>query len=226
MTGVPGAQDKKAGVPAYDPKAAVNYLVSNGFAAKDSTADKPKVDCDKLGQIKLTYSATAVNHARHQFIAGNFARVFGCPVVLDPVDATVFTSLTKDIKTNPLISRQGWIEDYPHPQNWLSVYWTCGGFAKRYGYCSKDFDALTAKADQELDLQKALALYGQAEDVLVNDVPSAFTNYDENLHMVKPWVIGPKDHTGSSDAEWAGEWGPVWMYDIDLSKVPASYPKQ
>jgi hypothetical protein len=43
---------------------------------------------------------------------------------------------------------------------------------------------------------------------------------------VKPWVIGPKDNTGSSDAEWAGEWGPVWKYDIDLTKVPATYPKQ
>ena len=165
--GVPGAQDTKPGVPAYDPKAAVKLLVDNGYAAADSTAEKPKVDCQKLGDIKMTYAATSVNHARHQFIAGNFASVFGCPITLDPVDATVFTSLTKKIETNPLISRQGWIEDYPHPQNWLSVYWTCAGFAKRYGYCSKDFDALTAKADQTLDLQAALVLYQQAEDLLV-----------------------------------------------------------
>jgi oligopeptide transport system substrate-binding protein len=224
--GVPGAQPDKPGVPAYDPKAAVQLLVDNGFAAADSKPDAPKVDCKKLGEIKMTYSATPVNHARHQFVAGNYARVFNCPIVLDPVDATVYTSLAKDIKTQPMISRQGWIEDYPHPQNWLSVYWTCNGFAKRYGYCSKDFDALTAKADQTLDLPAALKLYQQAEDILTQDVASAFIFYDENAYLVKPWVIGPKDHTGSSDAEWAGEWGPVWTYDIDLSKVPANYPKQ
>ena len=224
--GVPGAQPDKPGVPAYDPKAAVKYLCDAGFCTADSTPDKPVVDCKKLGDVKLTYAATPVNHARFQFMAGNLASVFKCPITLDPVDATVMTALTKNIATQPQISRQGWIEDYPHPQNWLSVYWTCNGFAKRYGYCSKDFDALTAKADQTLDLPTALKLYQQAEDVLTNDVPSAFYNYDENLYIIKPWVIGPKDHTGSSDAEWAGEWGPVWTYDIDLTKVPASYPKQ
>ncbi len=224
--GVPGAQDKKPGVPAYDPAAAVKLLVDNGYAAADSKPDAPKVDCKKLGEIKLTYPARPLDHARSQFIAGDYARVFGCPVILDPVDATVFTAMTKKIETQPLISRQGWIEDYPHPQNWLSVYWTCNAFAKRYGYCSKDFDALTAKADQELDFQKSLVLYGQAEDILTQDVPSAFAYYNEAIYLVRPWVIGPKDHTGSSDLEWAGEWGPVWTYDIDLSKVPANYPKQ
>jgi len=220
--GVPGSQSDKPGVPAYDPKAAVATLLKAGYG----TADGKKVDCAKLGDLKLTYAATPLNHARFQFIAGNLVSVFGCPVTLDPVDATVMTALTKKVETNPQISRQGWIEDYPHPQNWLSVYWVCGAFSKRYGYCNKDFDALTAKADQELDFQKSMALYQQAEDLLMTDVPAAFSNYTENLYLVKPWVVGPKDNTGSSDAEWAGEWGPVWTYDVDLSKVPASYPKQ
>ncbi len=224
--GVPGAQDTKPGVPGYDAKAAVKYLVDNGFAAADSTADKPKVDCKKLGDIKLTYGASALQHARFQFVAGNYARVFGCPITLDPVDATVATALTKSVDTNPMLTRAGWIQDYPHPQNWLSVYWTCSAFAKRYGYCNKEFDKLTQQADQTLDLPAALKLYGQAEDLLVQDVPSAFVYYNENIYLVKPWIIGPKDHTGSSDAEWAGEWGPVWTYDIDLTKVPATYPKQ
>ncbi len=224
--GVPGAQADKPGVPAFDAKNAMTLLTGAGYAASGSTATAPKVDCAKLGSLKLTYSATTVNHARFQYIAGNYAKVFGCPITLDPVDPTVYTSLTKDIKTQPLFSIQGWIEDYPHPQNWLSVYWVCGGFAKRYGYCNKDFDATTGKADQTLDLQAALKLYQQAEDILVKDVPSAFLFYSENLYLTKPWVIGPTDHTGSSDAEWAGEWGPVWTYDIDLSKVPSNYPKQ
>jgi oligopeptide transport system substrate-binding protein len=224
--GVPGSQEAKPGVPAFDAKAAVNYLVANGYAHKDSTADKPKVDCAKLGDIKLTYAATPLNHARFQFMAGTYVKIFGCPITLDPVDATVYTAMTKDVKTNPQIGRQGWIQDYPHPQNWLSVYWVCGAFSVRYGYCNKNFDALTAKADQELDFAKSLALYQQAEDLLLSDVPGAGANYTENLALVKPWVIGPKDNTGSSDAEWAGEWGPVWKYDIDLTKVPATYPKQ
>ncbi len=220
--GVPGAQDAKVGVPPYDTKVAFDTLVKAGFG----TADGKKIDCAKLGDLKLSYAATPLNHARFQFIAGNLVSVFACPITLDPVDATVLTAMTKKVETNPQISRQGWIQDYPHPQNWLSVYWVCNAFSARYGYCNKNFDALTAKADQELDFQKSLALYQQAEDLLMSDVPAAFSNYTENLYLVKPWLIGPKDNTGSSDAEWAGEWGPVWTYDVDLTKVPASYPKQ
>jgi oligopeptide transport system substrate-binding protein len=224
--GVPGSQPDKPGVPAYDPKAAVKYLVDNGYAAATSTAAAPKVDCAKLGEIKLTYGASPLNHARFQFMAGTYVKVFGCPITLEPLDATVVTAMTKKVETNPQIGRQGWIQDYPHPQNWLSVYWVCGAFSARYGYCNKNLDAMLAKADQELDFAKSLTLYQQAEDLLLADVPGAGANYTENLDLVKPWVIGPKDHTGSSDAEWAGEWGPVWTYDIDLTKVPATYPKQ
>ena len=45
---------------------------------------------------------------------------------------TTLISLTKDNATYPQMSIGGaWIQDYPDPQNWLSVYWTCDStFAK------------------------------------------------------------------------------------------------
>jgi len=220
--GVPGAQADKPGVPATDAAAAVQTLIKNGYG----TADGKKIDCAKLGELKITYGASAANHARFQFLAGNFVKVFNCAITLDPVDPTVATALTKDPKTNPQIARQGWIEDYPHPQNWLSVYWKCAAFAKRYGYCNKDLDALMAKADQTLDFDASIKLYQQAEDMLLADVPGAPMNYSENLYLIKPYLSGLKENPSSSDAEWAGEWGPVWNYTVDLTKVPDSYPKQ
>ncbi|MBI5653376.1 MAG: hypothetical protein HZC40_23460 [Chloroflexi bacterium] len=220
--GVPGAQPTVAGAPATDAAKAVETLIKNGYG----TADGKKVDCAKLGDLKITYAGTAANHARFQFVAGNFVRVFNCPITLEPVESTVMTALTKDPKTNPQISRQGWIQDYPHPQNWLSVYWKCDAFAKRYSYCNKDLDTLMGKADQTLDFAAAVILYQDAEAMLLGDVPGAPTNYTENLYLLKPYVIGPKDNQSSSDAEWIGEWGPVHTYDVDLSKVPDSYPKK
>jgi oligopeptide transport system substrate-binding protein len=224
--GVPGAQPDKPGVPSYDPKAAVLTLVNNGYAAKDSTADKPKVDCAKLGEIKLTFVASPLRHTRFQFLAGNFARVFNCPITLDPVDQAAYESLSRDIKTAPQIFHRVWVQDYPHPQNWLSLYWVCEPYFTypEYSYCNKDFDALVTKADQELDSKKSLELYQQAEDVLLKDVPAAFANYAENIYLVKPYVMGLKDHISPTDTEWPGEWGPVWTYDIDLSQVPTNYP--
>jgi hypothetical protein len=62
--------------------------------------------------------------------------------------------------------------------------------------------------------------------MLMVDLPGSPAYYNEALYLVKPWLIGLKDNTGSSDLEWAGEWGPVWTYDVDLTKVPADYPKK
>jgi ABC-type oligopeptide transport system substrate-binding subunit len=45
----------------------------------------------------------------------------------------------------------GWTQDYPDPQNWLSMAWTCDGglLAKPLGYCNPHFDALVMQADRE-----------------------------------------------------------------------------
>lgn len=224
--GVPGAQPEKPGVPAYDPKAAVKYLVDNGYAAKDSTPDKPKVDCEKLGTLKLTYSGSPLNTARNQWIAGNWAGVFGCPVTLDPVEPTAMGGLMKKAETRPKVTWQTWEQDYPHPQNWLSVYWMCGAFAARQGYCNKEFDRLVQQADRTIDFEQALALYRQAEDLLISDVPSVFAYNGENLRLVKPWVLGPKEFLSLENAGWAAGMLPYWSFDIDLFQVPAGYPKQ
>jgi oligopeptide transport system substrate-binding protein len=224
--GVPGAQPDKPGVPNTDEAAAVRTLADNGYGAADSTPENPKVDCQKLGELKLTYPASPVNHARYQFIAGNFVRVFGCPVALDPVDPTVFAALTKDVRTNPQISRQGWAEDYPHPQSWLSTYWVCGAFSKNYGYCNLKLDEMLAAADASTNFEQAIRLYQDAEDLLLSDVPAAFSNYDEYVYLVRPYVLGPTTYPGPGDAAWPGQYGPVWEYDVDLTAVPANYPKE
>lgn len=224
--GVPGAQADEPGVPDTDASAAVNTLVNNGYAAADSTADKPKVNCDKLGAIKFTYPDSPINKARVEYISANLQKVIGCPITPDPVQGTEFTSLTKDVTTNPQLSLQRWVEDYPHPQNWLSAYWACGAFSRRYGYCNLLMDQVLKVADSTTDIDQAVKLYGLAEDMLINDVPGAFFFNPDNLSLVKPYVIGPDTHLSSRDAGWPGQWGPVSEYSVDLKQVPASYPKQ
>jgi oligopeptide transport system substrate-binding protein len=223
---VPGNQSSEPGVPDSDASAAVNTLVNNGYAAKDSTAAKPKVDCAKLGEVKFTYPDSPINQKRAEYITNNLTKVIGCPITPEPISGTEFTSLTKDVRTNPQLSLQRWVQDYPHPQNWLTTYWACGAFSRRYGYCNLFLDQILKQADSTADLEKALALYEQAEDMLIQDVPGAFMYNPENLQLVKPYVFGPKDNLSSQDAGWAGQYGPVWQYDIDLAQVPASYPNK
>jgi hypothetical protein len=84
---------------------------------------------------------------------------------------------------------------------------------------------LTA-ADQTTDWEQAIKKYTVAEDLLLGDVPAIFAGYAENLFLVAPYLVGPAEHIGSSDGIWAGNYGPIVNYDIDLAHVPSDYPKQ
>jgi len=218
--GVPGNQADKPGVPAFDPQAAVKTLVDNGYG-KDG-----KVDCAKLGAIKFTYPDSPSNKLQVEFLAANLQKVLGCPITPDPVQPVQYTRLVREPKTSPQMTLRNWIEDFPHPQNWLSTYWTCGSLARRYGYCNVFLDQTLKQADAASDIEAAVKLYQQAEDYLVSDVPAAFLYNGVNLQLVKPYVFGPAQNESPRDAGWLGMWGPVVEYDIDLSKVPDTYPRQ
>ena len=40
---------------------------------------------------------------------------------LDPVEPKAYTALTKDPATTPQVFFLGWCQDYPDPQDWLSL---------------------------------------------------------------------------------------------------------
>lgn len=220
-SGVPGNQADKPGVPGYDPQAAVKTLTDNGYGTADG-----KVDCAKLGDLKFTYPDSPGSKLQVDALSRNLESVFGCKVTPEPVGPTEYTRRVRNFKTSPQMTLRSWIEDFPHPQNWLSTYWTCGSFAKRYGYCNVNLDQTLKLADAAADIEESVKLYQQAEEYLVSDVPGAFLYNGVNLQLMKPYVSGPSNYTSPRDAGWIGQWGPVMQYGIDLNKVPDTYPRQ
>lgn len=220
-SGVPGNQADKPGVPAYNAQAAVKTLTDNGYGTADG-----KVDCAKLGDLKFTYPDSPSAKLQVEALSKNLENVFGCKITPEPISPTEYTRRVRDFKTSPQMTIRGWIEDFPHPQNWLSTYWTCGSFAKRYGYCNVNLDQTLKLADAAASIEDAVKLYQQAEEYLVADVPGAFLYNGVNLQLMKPYVLGPSNYTSRRDAGWIGEWGPVTQYGIDLNQAPDTYPKQ
>lgn len=217
--GMPG-YDETATVPSYDPNAAVQTLINAGYG----TPDKKRVDCNKLGTVKLTYASTPKTQVLFQSIAGTLTRVFACPVTLDPVEANALPIIIRDPKTTPQVFLIPWEEEYPHPQDWLFLQ-TCNGvYATRIGYCNKDFDAALQAANQELDFDKSIAKYKAAQQIFVNDDAAAFLWNNDNASLVKPYVVGLTAHSSTGDNGWVGQFGPVLTYSIDTSKVGAGYP--
>jgi len=219
--GMPG-YDETATVPGYDPNAAVQALINAGYG----TPDKKKVDCNKLGTVKLTYAATPKTQVLFQSIAGTLTRVFACPVLLDPVEANALPIIIRDPKTTPQVFLIPWEEEYPHPQDWLFLQ-TCNGvYATRIGYCNKDFDTALQAANQELDFDKSIAKYKAAQQIFVNDFAAAFLWNNDNAFLIKPYVVGLSAHSSTGDNGWVGQFGPVLTYSIDTSKAGAGYPEK
>jgi len=193
----------------FDPEAAKAALAASTFGGPDAL--------NALG-LKMAFSDSARNRARHEWIAANYKAILGVDLGLDPVEATTYTAIQKDPNTYPLISRQGWCADYPDPQNWLSVYWRSDtSFASRQGYVNPEVDKLTGQGDVETDPAKRAEFYAQAQQLILADIPAAFGYNSLNHYLVKPWVTGYQNTP--QDALFPGDWTP-WSVTIDTSMIP------
>jgi len=147
-TGLPGSiESDKYG---FDPEAAKAALAESSYGGPDS-----------LPEIKLYYNSDdAANTARAEWIAGQYRDILGVTITLEPTEGTALSALRKESSTFPqLLLTNNWIQDYPDPQNWLSVYFKCDAvFAQRFGYCNPEFDKLVTEADQSFDQAKRLEL--------------------------------------------------------------------
>jgi oligopeptide transport system substrate-binding protein len=179
----------------FDPEAAVAALAESSYGGPEG-----------LPEISLYYNSDdTANTARAEWVASQYRDILGVEIQLVPTEGTALVELRKEPTTFPqMLLVGGWIQDYPDPQNWLSVYWTCDAtFAKRFGYCNPEFDALTNQADTLTDQDERIALYQQAGEILVNDIPGPFLYNGTQTVLVNPAVTG---FTATAlDVEWPGQ---------------------
>ena len=184
-------------------------------AAKAALAASTYKSAEGLPEISLFYNSDLSGATeRAEFVAGEMLRVLGVEITLEPTDGTTLTSLRKDNATHPqLLLVGGWIQDYPDPQNWLSVYWTCAStFAQRVGYCNEEIDDLIKQGDTTVDPEARIGFYEQAGELLIEDVPGPFLYNLAGTFVVNPAVTG---YTPTrSDVEWPGLYGSIMTIDI------------
>jgi oligopeptide transport system substrate-binding protein len=84
----------------------------------------------------------------------------------------------------------GWIADYPHPQDFLDVLFHTEADNNYGEYSNPEVDVLLDRAGVEQDSQMSLALYQQAEQLLVEDAACLPLWFGQNYILVKPYVEG------------------------------------
>ncbi len=203
--GLPGSIESD--LYGYDPEAAKAALAESSYGSAEA-----------LPEITMYFNSNdSANTARAEWVAGQYKEILGVNITLAPTEGTALTALRKDPTTFPqMLLVSGWIQDYPDPQNWLSVYWKCDAvFAQRFGYCNEELDAILNQADTLTDQDARLALYEKAGEMLVNDIPGPFLYNGTNVVLVNPDVTG---YTATAlDVEWPGQFTSLLTIDKPAS---------
>ncbi len=118
-----------------------------------------------------------------------FKKVLNVNIVPTPMDPAELQNLASNNSPKLKIQAGGWIQDYPHPQDWLSLVYGNGSSLAPIGWNDPHFNVLVNKADK-LPIQQATPLYQQADAYLAKMAPSAFYMHAEVLDLVKPNVKG------------------------------------
>ena len=84
----------------------------------------------------------------------------------------------------------GWVADYPDPHNFLDNLFYTGSENNIFGYSNRKPDDLLDQAAIEQNSAARLAMYQQAEQIVVNEAPCLPLWFGVNYILVKPWVRG------------------------------------
>ncbi|MFQ5872958.1 MAG: ABC transporter substrate-binding protein [Dehalococcoidia bacterium] len=83
----------------------------------------------------------------------------------------------------------GWVADYPDPQDFLDILFYSESSNNHTGYYNMEVDRLLEEARTEPDVEARIALYQQAEQIIVTEAPWIPTWYTGDRYvLIKPNV--------------------------------------
>ena len=175
--GVPGYQTDYQ--QTFDPELAQQLLAEAGYPEGEG-----------FPTLQLFYnSESAIAQQIATFWAQGYEDVLGVTVEPTPIDVAELSEMIANRDPQLLMWFNYWLEDYPHPQNWLSMVFGPGSTTKPLGWDNEEFNALVTEADT-LPLEEALPLYQQADALLAEQAPVAFTVHGEALVLINPRIQG------------------------------------
>jgi ABC-type oligopeptide transport system substrate-binding subunit len=182
---------------------------SNVEAAKAALTASTFSSASSMPPIKLTYitgSASADNRAAamQQMWKTNL----GVDVKLEGITRAKMTELLGQTKGNsgPVqMFLDGWVADYPDPQDWLSVFFAEGSDYNNQNYGQNNSPSAAAQqavqkdlaqADIEQDQTKRLALYAKSEQTIIGEHVGWVPMYQARSHQLRNpklqgWSLNP-----------------------------------
>ncbi|MDP2327415.1 MAG: peptide ABC transporter substrate-binding protein [Dehalococcoidia bacterium] len=173
------------GMPGHDPEVGARY--------RDAVEASRKLleDAGFPGGAGLTVTIlsvdTTTSNVSTQWLQQQWERNLGITVNVANRDTATYVAERAAGKYSVVLG--GWGADYPDPQNWLHLF-QAGGAFNSGAYRSDAFDRLVDAAALELDNDRRIQLYMEAQRVLIDDAPFTPLYYGRRNALVKSWVKG------------------------------------
>jgi oligopeptide transport system substrate-binding protein len=179
MPGIPGYQEDLDPYPFDLDSAKAHMATALQAMGVSSAAD--------LGKLKFGFNSGAGHEPRVAFMAEAWRTAFGLETEQIGSDWSVF--LQQRTAGEYAIARDAWGADYPHANNQLGLF-VCGGGNNDEQYCNPDYDKLISQAAGEPDQDKQVALYNQAQTILMNDAAMIPLRFAVSTFEVQPYLGG------------------------------------
>jgi len=176
--GLPGFNYELQGLP-YDPARARELLRQSRYGGPEG-----------LPPIVYTDSGIGSYISPHvAALAEMWEQNLGVSITVENIEYDYYYDQVYSGNHGQLIGG-GWCADYPDPENFADVLFHTGSQQNPGGYSNPTLDMLLERARVEPDVSKRIALYQQAEQMIVDDAPVLFTTHSLSYQLVKPYVRG------------------------------------
>jgi len=164
--------------PGFNPKLAKQLLAEAGYPDGKGI---PELNLSVIQQQPATLAAAEI-------IRSNLKENLGINVTIQQLEAGQF--FKEEQKHALEFYYIGWIADYLDPQDFLSTLFKSTSSINRSDYKNPQFDALCTKADALTDPKQRAALYGEAQQVLMDDMPVIPVIFQKRIALVHTNVQG------------------------------------
>ena len=167
-------------LPGYAPPAGVSY---DPAAARRLLAEAGYPEGRGFPAMEAMYFASELNQKLLEAMQQMWQRELGLTVGLASKEKQVW--FTEERRLNYQLSLARWIGDYVEPSTFLELF-IAGGGNNATGWARPEFDRLVRAGASEPDPAARNALYRQAEELLLQELPIA-----PLFHGTKPYLINP-----------------------------------
>jgi oligopeptide transport system substrate-binding protein len=199
-TSDPGQNKADGDVLKFDPAAAKKLMSDAGFANGQG-----------FPALSLLLTDSTLNKNMGEFVQKQLKDNIGVTINLELVDSKTRSARYSNSQFQLAIG--GWHEDYHDPENWLPTLMMTGASNNQLKYSNPRFDELVKQALFELNNEKRLQLYTQANKILLEDAAVG-----PLYQRVRNAVVAPKVKNLTPHPQDSGFAGDLMIERIEIAR--------